>query len=245
MPSARLPEQSLENQAPLPVYRQIKEYVLKKIRDGIWQEGHMIPTEMSLCEQFDVSRMTVNRALRELVLDGVLERQKGSGTFVKAPKYQSTLIEIRSIAHDIRDRNHTHHCDVLLLEKTHASADFAHQTGIEAHTLLFHSMLVHFENGAPIQVEDRYVNAQVAPHYMEQDWSAITPNESLMRVAPFPKGNYTIDVRMPPKNIAAALHIEMKQPCLVMERITYSNNLFTSQSTMWHPANRFKFTGTY
>lgn len=231
--------------AQKPAYIRIKEYVLEKIQSGAWQEGHMLPTELNLCEQFNVSRMTVNRALRELTLDGLLVRQKGAGTFVKAPKYQSTLVEIRSIAHDILERGNQHHSDVLLLKETGASTEFAQRFQLEKNTLLYHSVILHYENDEPVQVEDRLVNAQMAPHYLEQDWSIITTNEYLMRAAPFPTGNYTIEVRMPTKVIAQALNIDIKQVCLVMERVTYTNHQFTSLATMWHPANRFKFTGSY
>ena len=50
----------------LPAYLRIKNFVFKKIQDGVWREGDLIPTELALCDTFGVSRMTVNRALREL-----------------------------------------------------------------------------------------------------------------------------------------------------------------------------------
>ncbi|MNW05358.1 UTRA domain protein [compost metagenome] len=71
----------------------------------------------------------------------------------------------------------------------------------------------------------------------------MTPNEYLMRVAPLPTGQYTIEVRLPTKDIAEPLDIPLSQPCLVMDRITFSNHVFTSHATMWHPGNRYKFAG--
>lgn len=187
--------------------------------------------------------MTVNRALRELTTDKLLVRIKGSGTYVAQPKFQSTLIEIRSIAQDIRERGHQHSCQVLSVERLQASPAQARLYGIAPGSALFHSIIVHAENGLPIQYEDRLVDAHMAPDYMEQDWSQITPNEYLLRVAPLPTGFYSIEVLVPPARIAQALHMKEQQPCLVMDRRTFSSEQFTTHARLWHPGDRYKFTG--
>lgn len=226
-----------------PAYLQIKSFVLDKIQSGEWQEGHLIPTELALCDQFSVSRMTVNRALRELSNDGLLVRIKGSGTYVAQPKYQSTLIEIRSIAQDIRERGHIHSSKVLSMERLKATAKQAKAYDIRTGTPLFRSIIVHLENDIPIQYEDRFVDATRAPDYLDQNWDIITPNEYLTRVAPLPKGFYTIEVQMPTEAIAAALSMKPQDPCLVLNRTTYSGGNFTSFARMWHPGDRYKFAG--
>lgn len=227
----------------LPAYQRIKDFVLENIGNGTWQEGDVIPTELALCEQFQVSRMTVHRALRELTTDQVLVRYQGSGTYVAPSKIQSTLIEIRSIAQDIRDRGHTHSCEVLLLERIKATPAQAARFHLKAHAPLFHSIIVHYENAAPIQMEDRVVDAARIPDYLDQDWSRTTPNEYLMHSAPAPTGRYTIEVMLPPQEIASRLDIPLSQPCLVLDRTTFSGGVFASQAVMWYPGNRYKLAG--
>ncbi len=231
--------------AGIPAYQRIKNYVVDNIRNGVWKAGDPIPTEQALCDMFGVSRMTVNRALRELVTAGLLVRHKGAGSFVAPPKFQSTLIQIRSIAHDIRDRGHTHHSKVLALESLHATDSQREELGIPPRQPLYRSVIVHYENNTPLQVEDRLVDATVAPDYLEQDWHRQTPNEYLMQVAPLPVGRYLIEIRQPPADVAAALSMPAGAPCLVMERTTYSNNRFASHAVMWHPGDRYRFTGTW
>lgn len=85
-----------------PAYQRIKDSILKNIHSGKWQAGDAIPTEYSLADRFKVSRMTVNRALKELSEDRVLERRQGSGTFVAQQQYNHTVVEVRNIAADIR-----------------------------------------------------------------------------------------------------------------------------------------------
>lgn len=226
-----------------PAYQRIKDYVLQQISSGVWTEGDLIPTELALCKQFGVSRMTVHRALRELTADQVLLRYQGSGTYVAPAKIPSTLIEIRSIAQDIRDRGHTHSCHVLLLEKSKVSTAQAQRFHLRAGAPLFHSIIVHYENAVPIQLEDRVVDARRLPDYLQQDWSQTTPNEYLMHAAPAPAGRYTIEVKLPPNHVAEPLDIPLEQPCLVLDRTTFSGGAFASQAVMWYPGNRYKLAG--
>ncbi|MFV0283667.1 MAG: histidine utilization repressor [Castellaniella sp.] len=226
-----------------PAYQRIKDHVLQQIRGGAWTEGMLIPTELVLCKQFGVSRMTVHRALRELTADQVLLRYQGSGTYVAPAKIPSTLIEIRSIAQDIRDRGHRHSCHVLRLERTTVSTTQAQRFHLPVGAPLFHSIIVHYENAEPIQLEDRVVDARRLPDYLQQDWTRTTPNEYLMRAAPEPTGRYTIEVKLPPPGVAEPLDIPVEQPCLVLDRTTFSGGTFASQAVMWYPGNRYKLAG--
>lgn len=232
-----------KNDKEVPAYLQIQNYVLDQIKSGVWKEGDLIPTELELCKQFNVSRMTVNRALRELTTDQLLIRIKGSGTYIAQPKYQSTVIEIRNLAQDVRDRGHLHTSHVLLLEKRKVTKAQALRFDLAPNTELFRSLIIHYENDIPIQLEDRLVRAQAAPDYLEQDWSRMTPHEYLMRVCPLPVGHYTIESLLPTEMVAESLKISLQQPCLVMDRATYSNNQFCSHAIMWHPGHRYKFSG--
>lgn len=227
----------------VPAYQQIKNYVLEQIQQGTWKEGDLVPTEHALCKLFGVSRMTVNRALRELTAEQWLVRHKGSGTFVASHKLQTTLIEIGNIADEIKKRGQQHSSRVLRIGKVYANEAKAKRFSIAPNTLLFHSLIVHMENDVPVQVEDRLVNSKVAPDYLSQDWEAMTPNEYLMEKAPMPTGRYSLEARLPTNEIALALNMLETEPCLVMDRVTYSQRKFTTHVTMWHPGERFRYTG--
>lgn len=232
-------------QSDVPVYQRIKDHLLEQIHAGHWKEGDAIPSEQELSKQFGVSRMTVNRAVRELTAEQVLTRVQGSGTYVAQHKYQSTLVEIKSIADEVHARGHRHRSELHLLERAKASELMALPFGLKAGAPLFHSVIVHFENDIPIQVEDRWVNPVVAPDYMQQDFSAITPNAYLMAAAPLQGVNYSIEALSPPKEIAEMLQIQQKEPCLVLKRRTLSKGQAASVVTMWHPGSRYQFAGSF
>ncbi|SFZ74178.1 histidine utilization repressor [Chitinimonas taiwanensis] len=228
-----------------PAYQQIKDYVLAAIHAGEWREGDQIPSENELVRRFGVARMTVNRAIRELAAEGVLTRSQGAGTFVAATKYQSTLIEIKSIADEIRARGHIHSAEVLKLQAVKADAALAAEMAVALGSKLFHSLILHYENGVPIQLEDRWVNPTLAPDYLGQDYTRSTPNEYLMRAAPLARVEYRIEASRPDRTARAKLAMERDEPCLVLHRRTFSAGQVASMVRLYHPAGRYQFSGHF
>jgi len=228
-----------------PAFQQIKDALLADIQAGTWKQGDAIPSEEQLARQFHVSRMTVNRAVRELTAEQVLTRVQGSGTYVAQHKYQATLVEIRSIADEVRSRGHRHRSQLHFLDRAPAEALLARQFGVRAGRSLFHSVIVHFENEEPIQVEDRWVNPAVVPDYLAQDFTRVTPNEYLMSVAPLQGVEYGIEALVPPREIARMLAMGAHEPGLVLKRRTLSRGAVATVVTMWHPGSRYQFTGSF
>jgi GntR family transcriptional regulator, histidine utilization repressor len=240
-PPARAGEEGGER----PAFQRIKAHVLRQIQAGLWKEGDAIPSEQALATEFGVARMTANRALRELTDDRILVRVQGSGTYVAQQKFQSTLVEIRSIAEEVQARGHVHRSELHRLERIKAGDRLGTEFELGPGKGLFHSVVVHYENELPIQVEDRFVNPALAPEYLQLDFSKTTANEYLMRVAPLSGVRYCIEARMPTPELAAMLHTREQQPCLVLHRKTLSRGQVASVATLWHPAERYQFTGGF
>lgn len=228
-----------------PAYLRVKQHVLAQIQSGAWQEGEAIPGEEALARTFGVSRMTVNRGIRELSDEKIVERVQGSGTYVAQQKYQATLVDIRNIAEEIAARGHVHRSELHKLERTKAGEALGRQFGLKPDQPLFHSVVVHFENGEAIQVEDRYVNPTVAPDYLQMDFNSQTPNAYLMRVAPLQGVRFVIEACLPPREVAEMLNMAPEEPCLVLRRQTHSQGQVASVAAMWHPAARYRFTGSF
>jgi len=88
----------------VPLYRQISEQIRSKIKEGEFPELSRIPSEAQLCEQYNVSRITVRQALQELVRAGFLNRVQGKGTFVAKRRYVQQLQRLTSISESLIDR---------------------------------------------------------------------------------------------------------------------------------------------
>jgi GntR family transcriptional regulator len=77
---------TLDRQAPLPLYAQLEEALLREIRDGGLQPGDRFPTEAAIQDRYRVSRATVRQALAGLEASGVIRKVQGLGSFVATPK---------------------------------------------------------------------------------------------------------------------------------------------------------------
>ena len=189
--------------------------------------------------------MTANRALRELTAEGQLIRLQGVGTFVAPRKPQSVLLEIRSIADEIKNRGGVHSCEILLLTAEKAPADISLKMGIVADSTVYHSIMVHRDRGLPIQLADRYVNPAVAPGYLDQDFAAATPSEYLCRVAPVSEVEHVIEAILPDRRMQQVLKIEAADPCLVLYRTTWSRGMVATANRFVYPGSRYRIGGRF
>ncbi|HEV2702210.1 MAG TPA: histidine utilization repressor [Steroidobacteraceae bacterium] len=228
-----------------PLYERIKELILSRIANGDWAPAQRVPSENELVRRVGASRMTVNRALRELTAAGYLVRLQGVGTFVADRRAQGHPLAIRNIADEIVARGHLHSARVLTLERCTASSRLAAHFNLRAGHELFHSRVVHLENGLPLQLEDRYVNPAVAPDYLDQDFAVTTPNAYLMRVAPLSSVEHIVQAARTDPGTAQLLQMDASEPCLVLRRRTWSRGAVASAVTLSHPASRFELQGQF
>lgn len=223
-----------------PRYQQVKGYVRQRIDSGAWPEDFRVPSENQLVRELGISRMTINRALRELSDEGRIKRVQGVGTFVAGGKPESTLLEIRNIADEIRERGHHHHGRVHLLCREKASVNVAQALELEPGDEVFHSIMIHHENATPVQLEDRYVNPAVAPDYLEIDFTRITPNEYLMQAAPLLEVEHILEAIQPGRDAQELLNIPPGEPCLLLHRRTWSGGQVASRAWLTHPGSRYQ-----
>jgi GntR family transcriptional regulator, histidine utilization repressor len=229
----------------LPAYGQVKAFIKKRISAGTWKPGDPVPSESVLMQQFGVSRMTVNRALRELMGEGLVTRVQGSGTFVAELHRISSTLTIRDIREEVTARGHVHTSRVLLAESEKASADLARTLGLRTGARVFHTILVHLENGVPIQYEDRYVNPAAAPNYLATDFTQTTPTRHLLVEAPLTEASYSIEACQPTALQAQHLAIAPSEACLAMMRRTVSGAHTASVARLVYPGSRYSFAGKF
>lgn len=228
-----------------PLYQKVKDYILEHIGSGEWQYNDRVPSENELVEIMGASRMTVNRALRELADDGILVRTAGVGTFVAKATAHAHPLEVHNIADEIRARGHDYKSRIVTREHVRAVGELARSFGIMPKTELFHSLIVHYENGQPIQVEDRYVNPKVAPGYGDADFSKMTPHEYLVQVAPLQEAEHILQAAMPPPSIKALLEMDENEPCLLLLRRTWTNGIVASTARLYYPGSRYELAGRF
>ncbi|MDL5032999.1 histidine utilization repressor [Pelomonas sp. APW6] len=230
---------------PGPQYLKVKNHLREGIASGRWVPGDLLPSEAELSGQFGLSRMTVNRALRELHQEGLVERVQGVGSFVAQIHRISSTLTVRDVHDEIAERGHRHEARVVSLSRIKADEAQAALFGLRTGAALFHSLIVHLENGVPIQVEDRLVNPASAPGYLEVDFTQTTPTHYLLEAAPLSEARYTIESLLPGEQDAKLLGISRRDPCLVVKRITFSRGQPVTHVRLTHPGSRYLLQGRF
>jgi len=230
--------------AAAPAYERIKNLIRAQIGAGRWVAGDQLPSEHQLVDALGISRMTINRALRELAAAGVVVRMMGVGTFVAPAKVASPLFEVRNIADEIQQRGHRHRTEVIFLRNEPVDPGNPLLDGWPSDAV-FHSLLVHFDDDVPIQLEDRFVNPTAAPGYLDQNFATITPNHYLSEVAPLVRGEHVVEAVQGTRDDCKLLHIRRTEPCLQIRRRTWSAHVLVSVARLVHPGSRSRLEGAF
>ena len=227
--------------APQALYRRAKDFVQDKLVSGEWKPGDLIPSENRLVQALGMSRMTVNRALRELTEEGHLLRISGVGTFVAESKPQSNLLRITNIADEIVARGHRYGCQVLHLGREAASMPIAAALGLTTGNSVFHLLCVHSEEGVPVQLEDRYVNPELVPDFLKQTFDEnLQPARYLLQVIRPDEMEHIVEASHPSPEESQQLQEGINEPCLVLMRRTWSAGKLVTYVRLTHPSSRYR-----
>ena len=228
-----------------PLFEDIKDFIKKQIEDGVYKVGDKIPTEMELAKTFSTSRQTINKALRDLVLDDIIERFPRSGSFVKEKIAQSSILDLKNIADEIKERGNTYSNELVCLNKIKADSNIAKTLKVVKDQEVYISQMVHKENGVPVRFDTRYIKPSSAPEYITQTFVDITPAQFLKKNCPVEKVNNTIEAVIVDQEIQDYLNISKNEPCLKISRIVTSKGEIASYSKLYYPSSRYKLNSTF
>lgn len=145
----------IDKKSPVPVYFQLKNAILDKIKNGEYAPGNLIPSERELGEMLNISRMTVRQALNQLVSDGFLYREKGKGTFVAKGKIEQK--NIMSFSETVRRNGLTPSTQILEFSRKAVTADIAAILDISEGELIYHVRRLRLADDKPIAIEEVFI----------------------------------------------------------------------------------------
>ncbi|HEY4066107.1 MAG TPA: histidine utilization repressor [Burkholderiaceae bacterium] len=226
-------------------YALVKAALRTRIAQGGWQPGVRLPSERELVLEFGCARMTVHRALRELEEEGLIERRRGSGSYVAELHPISNLLEVRDIHDEIRERGHAHATRVIATTREKADAEIAGAMRLAPGSWVFRVQLVHLESGIPIQLEDRYVNPALVPDLLTRDFAEVTPSFVLFEHAPLTEAEQVVEAVLATAEQARLLEVEERSALLIVSRRTVSRGVVASIARLYHPGNRYRLHGSF
>ncbi len=235
----------IDKAAPEPIYQQIKKTIKHKIANGDWIAGQKLPSENDLVVALEVSRMTINRALRELTQEGLINRVHGLGSFVADTPRHASLIELQDIALEIEQGGKRHNSRVLSLTTVDTPPEIAPKMELSAAERLYYLRAVHYQDDLPIQLESRYVNPRVVPDFIHQDFALITSTAYLLQQFRPDEMEHIVHAMLPDTETCKQLQMEGDAPCLQLTRRTWKNNRVVTHVTLTYPGDRYHLGARY
>lgn len=209
----------------MPLYEQIKTYIVQGIQDGRYRPGERIPSERELAEQLGVSRLTVHHAIKGLQQAGLLVAQVGRGTFVSPRPLNQQLEALTSFTEDMRLRGNAPSSEVLSAKVCPAPDDIARFLDVRPGTQLAVLQRVRIADDQPMALETSHLIASACPGIIDRyDFS----RESLYRVLRQEYGlalahaEQTIAARGATRDEARVLGLKPNAPVLHMTRVLYT-----------------------
>lgn len=220
------------------MYRQIADALREKISAGELKPGDALPTESSLQEAFNVSRVTVRQALKLLTEEQIVESIQGSGTYVKEERVNYDIYQLTGFYEKLADRNVDTHSEVSIFEVLKADAKLAEKLNLSHDDKVWHVKRVRFIKQKPVNLEETWMPLALFPdltwevmenskyHYVEQIKKLVI-DRSEQELVPI----------MPSEEAIAALSLDPAKP--ILEKVSrgflkdgrvfeYSRNVFNT-----------------
>lgn len=217
---------SLHKASPVPLYFQLKSAIEQLLDSGQWPPDSQVPSERRLCEQFQISRITVRQALAELVREGRLIRSHGRGTFVAQAQLRKPVFPLVSFTQDVREHGMQPGAKVLLFEATqpppHVMANL--RLGVGDKMILLKRLRL--ANGKPMAVETVYLPSRRCPGLLDENLEDVSLYETLTEkygIVPT-RANQQWQAVACPAPDAKLLEIQRGSPVLRIEQTTFDRN---------------------
>lgn len=213
---------TLQRSSPVPLYYQLKEIFRSWIIAGRFNSGERFPSESELQKHFQVSRMTVRRALTELVQEGFLIRERGRGSFVVRPRVQSQLRRLTSFTEDMQLRGLR--VDAMFLDfRVVCDVEVARKMGVVEDEELVQIRRLRLVEGEPVALQNAYVRHALCPGIVEKGLIEGSLYKTIENGYGLRLGRalQTVEAKPADEYEANLLKIAIGQPVLILERLTY------------------------
>lgn len=214
----------IDKHSSVPLYLQIQQHLVDQIHQGAYRPGTQVPSELELCAQLSVSRMTARKALDALVSKGLLYRRKGKGTYVADNVVSYGLTTMHSFSRTLQARGYDITTKVLLMDTTTGPPDVLEGLQLEPGSTLLVIRRLRFIDDVPAAIHVAYLDYRVYAPLMEVDLGTQSLLDSMYDVSRVPIAYTTDSVEADLANAEEArlLGIVKDSPVLRVDGVAYS-----------------------
>lgn len=215
----------IDPSSKFPLYIQLKQLILSKINQGIFEKGEKIPAEHVLAEKYQISRPTVRQALGELVQEGYLVRKRGLGTYVSLPVITGDGSVFRTFAEEMKLSGYSHSAKLILAEQQTADADTAKDLMIPEGNDVYKIVRLRLVDNKPLAIRTSLIPATIFPNLLEKDLEKNTLYNLFNEVGFTPSHSTQVfQAVSASKQEALLLEINHLEPLMKTEGIVYNDD---------------------
>jgi GntR family transcriptional regulator len=206
------------------LYARVETVLAGEITDGNLKIGDQLPTEDSLITRFGVSRITVRRAIQNLVNRGLVEIRRGKGTFIASPKITQDLKELSGFVEDMHVLGRKPTARVISKEIVTANATVARHLALTRGERVVRIRRVRLADGVPLSFDETYLPLEIGKKIITNNLK-VEPIFSLLERkydVPLIEAEYKLDAVAAEHEVARALKVKARSPIFRIERTSYS-----------------------
>jgi GntR family histidine utilization transcriptional repressor len=220
--------------APAP-YAHVKAEVLRRIRARLWPPGALLPPETELAAEFGVARATVNRALRELAEEGVIDRRRRAGTRVSAAPVRRARFDIPQTRAQVEATGAAYRYARVARGEGPVPDWLAAELGLDPGSRAVHVEAMHYASGRPWQFEERWVFLDTVPAAAAEPFDTVGPNEWLVARLPFSEAEMAFSAARAEARLAGFLGLAEGDPVFRAERTTWLEGRPVTRARLSYP----------
>ena len=228
-----------------PLHETILRDIEGRILSGEWPPGQALPYEVALAETYGCSRMTVSKALNQLVQAGLIERRRRVGSRVAQPRAQSAVLAIPEIENEVRSMGVAYEYVLMSRSRRKTRKADSSSTSMPSGTPVMEVVCLHLAGSRPFCLETRLINLAEAPAAAAENFESLAPGPWLLHQVPWSNAKHTIRAAAADARTALLLQIAEGNPCLVVERETsFGGNCITSVR-LTYPGDSHELTASF
>ena len=215
----------LDRFSPIPLYHQMKEYLVGLIGQGEFGTNQPLPTEVQLIDQFGVSRVTVRRALHELEHEGYITRVAGKGTFVLQSRLRRELSRLTSFSEEMRQSGRELQTSILEFKKTRAVSQVAEKLFVEPGTPVIYIERIRVVEDVPVSISISYLKLPQGVEIQKEELDEVGSLWALLesKGVTIYGADKTMEAIAADPRQADLLQVPLKSPLLLVEGVVYSD----------------------
>lgn len=212
----------IDKNSPVPIYYQLEEEIRYLIQSEQLKSGDLLPSERELAEKYDISRMTIRQATNNLVMQGLINREKGKGTFVSEKKFEQDLSGLTSFNEDMSQYGRKPSNTLIGIRAFTDDTIVASTLNVSSKDEIYEIKRIRMADNEPIALETVFTPREIVGNLNYEDVTTsfydFLEQKLQLKIA---YGNQTIESSLANEEEIKYLNIKKGDPILLMQRISF------------------------